>query len=296
MLPALTVPIKEWSLGLESEAAYWRLMTASGWVFRARNYNSTTKVKTSFKKKVYDYSADLNARLDHMKPFLFEPELLSTADTGQKIFRVLDVGSGPISWMGWRLSRPDLFFESIPVDPLGHLYRRILDEQHPPGLQPTANGGPSRAVPARPLALRAEALTSLFAHNSFDMVASRNAIDHSQDPLRCLSEMVATVKPGRFVVLELFEREGAIQNYRDLHKWNFMWTQARGLELGGKGTRLESVQQILRKEVASINCSRGYRERVDLGATSAMHKGSIHKDKETSTDREISCFLKKHVK
>jgi len=210
------VPIKEWSLGLESEAAYWRLMTASGWVFRARN-NSTTKVKTSFKKKVYDYSADLNARLDHMKPFLFEPELLSTADTGQKIFRVLDVGSGPISWMGWRLSRPDLFFESIPVDPLGHLYRRILDEQHPPGLQPTANGGPSRAVPARPLALRAEALTSLFAHNSFDMVASRNAIDHSQDPLRCLSEMVATVKPGRFVVLELFEREGAIQNYRDLH-------------------------------------------------------------------------------
>lgn len=250
MLPALTVPIKEWSLGLESEAAYWRLMTASGWVFRARNYNSTTKVKTSFKKKVYDYSADLNARLDHMKPFLFEPELLSTADTGQKIFRVLDVGSGPISWMGWRLSRPDLFFESIPVDPLGHLYRRILDEQHPPGLQPTANGGPSRAVPARPLALRAEALTSLFAHNSFDMVASRNAIDHSQDPL---------------------------------------------LELGGKGTRLESVQQILRKEVASINCSRGYRERVDLGATSAMHKGSIHKDKETSKDREISCFLKKHV-
>jgi hypothetical protein len=78
-------------------------MTASGWVFRARN-NNTTKVKTSFKKKVYDYSADLNARLDHMKPFLFEPELLSTADTGQKIFRVLDVGSGPISWMGWRLS------------------------------------------------------------------------------------------------------------------------------------------------------------------------------------------------
>lgn len=293
MLPALTVPIKEWSLGLESEAAYWRLMTASGWVFRARN-NNTTKVKTSFKKKVYDYSADLNARLDHMKPFLFEPELLSTADTGQKIFRVLDVGSGPISWMGWRLSRPDLFFESIPVDPLGHLYRRILDEQHPPGLQPTANGGPSRAVPARPLALRAEALTSLFAHNSFDMVASRNAIDHSQDPLRCLSEMVATVKPGRFVVLELFEREGAIQNYRDLHKWNFMWTQARGLELGGKGTRLESVQQILRKEVASINCSRGYRETVGIGATSAMHKGSIHK--ETSREREISCFLKKHVK
>lgn len=49
MLPALTVPIKEWSLGLESEAAYWRLMTASGWVFRARN-NSTTNLDDQSEK------------------------------------------------------------------------------------------------------------------------------------------------------------------------------------------------------------------------------------------------------
>ena len=194
MQPAVTAPIAQWSRGLQSEAAFWRQMTASWWLFRA---NESTGGQRGLKKKVYDYSADLNDRLDHTKPFLFERELLSTADPGQQIFRVLDVGSGPISWMGWHLaSRPDAFFEGIPVDPLGHLYRRVLDEQRPPGLQPTAYGGPPRAVPARPLSLRAEDLTSLFAHSSFDMVASRNAIYHSQDPMRCLSQMVATVKPG----------------------------------------------------------------------------------------------------
>jgi SAM-dependent methyltransferase len=178
------------------------------------------------------------------------------------------------------LSRPDLFFESIPVDPLGHLYRRILDEQHPPGLQPTANGGPSRAVPARPLALRAEALTSLFAHNSFDMVASRNAIDHSQDPLRCLSEMVATVKPGRFVVLELFEREGAIQNYRDLHKWNFMWTQARagvGSSSEGKERDSRACSRYCARRLRRSTAAGGIVRRLALGQHPRCTKGAFTK-------------------
>ena len=72
-----------------------------------------------------------------------------------------------------------------------------------------------------------------------------------------------------------------MQNYKDLHKWNFMWSKARGLEFGGKHTEIQNVQQVLDGAVASINCSRGFRQ--------------TDGRRVPSSKRAISCFLKKRA-
>ena len=66
-------------------------------------------------------------------------------------------------------------------------------------------------------------MAAQFGENRFDMVFSRNALDHSADPLAGIRQCLLTAKPGCHVVLMHFLNEAKLQNYQGLHQWNFDW-------------------------------------------------------------------------
>ena len=59
----------------------------------------------------------------------------------------------------------------------------------------------------------AESLLERFVPDTFDLVFSRNALDHTSDPLRALQQMLAVVKPGHSVLLEVHENEADAERY-----------------------------------------------------------------------------------
>ena len=269
-------------MGLLRERNYWRKMTASGWVFSAKA----------------DFSKDLVDRLNRSKPFIFEREMLAHSHSHQTLFRALDVGAGPISAAGWRLSNPRHAFELQATDPLAREYNVILDEYR--GMHPLPGGQLGLAAPVRALTVEGERLTEVFARDSFDLVMSRNAIDHARDPLLALSEMLAVVKPGRPVMLQVYENEARMQGASGLHRWNFVW-ESPEQPPGGPSHRLIlsgpykhrysaktarppafNVQQHLNRTLESLYCRRGQGQ----GDTSAGHREPI---------RAITCQLLKRA-
>ncbi|MDI3309098.1 MAG: methyltransferase domain-containing protein [Acetobacteraceae bacterium] len=131
---------------------------------------------------------------------------------GQERVRILDVGAGPVTILGYRL--PGVALEITATDALAPLYAALL-ERH--GVTP-------------PIATRfapAEDLSMLFPVGGFDLVHCRNALDHSFDPLRGIEEMLAVVREGGFVLLSHFRNEAENGQYNGLHQWNFDLREGR---------------------------------------------------------------------
>jgi SAM-dependent methyltransferase len=119
---------------------------------------------------------------------------------------ILDVGAGPLTILGKRYPGKELYITAI--DPLGSIYDRLLeDTQIPP--------------PVRTLHCEGEKILKRFKPNTFDFAYSRNAIDHSYDPLKVIENMLAVVKPYRFVLLRHLPNEAERARYKGLHQWNF---------------------------------------------------------------------------
>ena len=116
---------------------------------------------------------------------------------------VLDVGSGPVSVLG-RDPRAEL----VQADPLAAEYAAMLEAV---GIGP----------PGRLVAVEGERLVEEFGPESFDLVYSRNALDHTADPLEVLRQMCSVVRRGCWVVAETYINEGAGSGYAGLHRWNF---------------------------------------------------------------------------
>jgi hypothetical protein len=55
---------------------------------------------------------------------------------------------------------------------------------------------------------------------SFDIVAIRNALDHSINPILGLYNMLSVCKIGGLILLEHAENEAQHENYIGLHQWN----------------------------------------------------------------------------
>ena len=122
------------------------------------------------------------------------------------IISILDVGAGPLTALG--KTYPGKALSITATDPLATDYLRIMREA---GIEP----------PVPPVACRGEDLTRHFAPGTFDIAFARNALDHSVDPVRVITNMVSLVKDGRFVVLRHRRQEGRGENYWGLHQWNF---------------------------------------------------------------------------
>lgn len=132
--------------------------------------------------------------------------------------RILDVGAGPLTVLGnvWPSSVPTPsrpgkappHVTIIPIDTLADEYNKILDEA-------------GKTPPIRCIKGEGESLATLFPDGGFDMVYSKNAIDHSADPLPILHAMLGVLKPQGIVYLGHAVNEGETQEYSGLHQWNF---------------------------------------------------------------------------
>lgn len=177
----------EWEKQLPTEIAYWNAVIGG-------TYNNKERVD-AFQKRVrgdYDFPAHLR-------------RLLPQEPAGT--YRILDVGAGPHTVIG--LNGAPQALEIAAVDPLAEEYAKLM-----------ANHGVTPSVPTTKGT--AEGVAQMFPANAFDIVYSRNALDHSFDPLTALRGMAHVCRPGGTVYLEGTVNEGVSQNYQGLHFWNFM--------------------------------------------------------------------------
>lgn len=171
------------------------------------------------------WSADREARLapdTEIRDPLVREELERSPD---EEISILDVGAGPVTSLGFRY--PGKALTIVPVDPLADEYDRLLRDA---GLDP----------PIRTIRVAGEALLERFGSGRFDIAYACNALDHSADPLRIISNMVAVVRPGGVVLLRHKRNEGEQARYGGLHQWNFdvaggsllLWNDAARLDVG----------------------------------------------------------------
>jgi SAM-dependent methyltransferase len=119
---------------------------------------------------------------------------------------ILDVGAGPLSVVGKRNSGKRVVITA--TDALAHEYDRLLAKE---GIVP----------PVRTLRCHGERLLKRFSPESFDIAFARNALDHTYDPVRVISNMIELVHEGGFVLLKHRPNEAQSARYQGLHRWNF---------------------------------------------------------------------------
>jgi SAM-dependent methyltransferase len=135
-----------------------------------------------------------------------QPEFFSLLPKDHKDVRLLDVGAGPLTYIGKLYPGYNLKIEA--TDPLAPDYDRLLNKY---GLKP-----PVHTVPGD-----AEKLTQYFPENTFDIVHARNCIDHTYSPEHAVLEMVRVTKPGCYVLMQHAPNEAISQKWAGLHNWNF---------------------------------------------------------------------------
>src|SRR3982074_3633803 len=119
--------------------------------------------------------------------------------------KILEVGAGPLASIG--TGHPTRRVEVTATDVLADKYNRILRRR---GITPK--------VPT--VYADAERLSQQFGPAAFDLGYAANCIDHTDDALRAIQEMVSVVRPGGHIVMDHFQDEGAPQASAGLHKWN----------------------------------------------------------------------------
>jgi SAM-dependent methyltransferase len=153
-----------------------------------------------------DWPDEYAARLDPATP-LSEPLIADRlGEIPSEAISILDVGAGPMTTLG--KTYPGKTLEISAVDPLASHYDRLLTHS---GLTP----------PVRTLPFRGEELLDRFPEKSFDVAYARNSLDHSDDPVLVITNMVQLVRPGGLVVLRHYRTEAETEQYQGLHQWNF---------------------------------------------------------------------------
>ena len=65
-----------------------------------------------------------------------------------------------------------------------------------------------------------EGLSQIFPQNFFHLIYSVNAIDHSQNPQKFINNIHHVLKPGGYLVLQGFIKEGSAAHWFGLHQWD----------------------------------------------------------------------------
>jgi SAM-dependent methyltransferase len=178
----ITQELLLWSKGVKHEVRFW-----TDWVSSAGG-----RFAEDYAKRVSGTAA-------------FEPFLEQLFTKGTKL-DVLDVGAGPITFLGTMSTRNDISITA--TDPLADAYQKILSAH---GITPKV---------ATDFAT-AEDLVAFFPVKRFDLVHCRNALDHSFNPVRGIDQMLRVTKPGGFVVLRHRVNEGENEKYSGFHQYNF---------------------------------------------------------------------------
>lgn len=146
----------------------------------------------------------------------FEPYL-------DKGLMVLDVGSGPLTVLGFRTSDGRRLQLGC-IDPLALEYAKALHE-----------AGLKWVVPIK--AMRGEDLEKGYSPNTFNMVFMKNSLDHTQDPLSVFRSAAKVTKPGGHVVLLSYVNEALTNGYAGLHQWNLCFDRTGHLVIWNKSSQ-----------------------------------------------------------
>ncbi|MBX3009980.1 MAG: methyltransferase domain-containing protein [Caldilineaceae bacterium] len=176
-----------WQAGITPETAFWE------------NYIATRGAQ---------WPEDFQARMDPARPLQSHITALMAPAPGS-VIHMLDVGAGPLTYLG--TSWPGYQLQITAVDPLADQYAELFAKHR---LTP----------PVKTEYGKAEELVAQFGVNRFDLVHARNCIDHSQDPVRAIEQMVAVAKPGGIVYLHHAVNEAETESYLGFHQWNFHGT------------------------------------------------------------------------
>ena len=193
--------------------------------------------KNWFKNEGGIYKDDYKFRIDNNSKINESCWILKDLNPNDK---VLDVGCGPIPSYGYYLGKSKINLTG--VDPLANEYNELI-EKYIPSLNFRGTFG------------YGEKLQELFQQNEFDRVVSRNALDHSYNPITCLKNMINVCKTSGIIKFIVYENEAIHANYTGLHQWNFFIENER-LKLSNKfqetfiedHIECESIKPILSKD------------------------------------------------
>jgi len=158
---------------------------------------------------------------------------------------ILDVGAGPFTTVNKKSDFTEI--EIHAVDPLADEYDESLERY---GVKPLL----------RTEKLDGEELTKKFELNTFDITYSRNAIDHSYNPLQIIEEMIKVTKLNGYIILQVIMKEGSGSGWEGLHNWDFYIKEYRNEKWGfntynpilkGKNTDEIDIAELF-KDVAKI--------------------------------------------
>lgn len=152
--------------------------------------------------------------------------------------RVLDVGAGPLTWVGKKWAGRTVIIDAI--DPLAEAYARIMQKQ---GIKP----------PVETKVGNGEEVVELFGRNRFDLAFARNCLDHSFDAIQAVTSMIGATKPGGIIFLWHNQDEAERLGYQGLHQWNFRLENSELLVW--KGDRILNVNQTFKNQLQVLRCS-----------------------------------------
>jgi SAM-dependent methyltransferase len=189
-------------------------------------------VKTEHGKNYFSAMANKERQLDSLlDSYIFKSQIKKTT------LSILDVGCGPISSLGYKSVYKNI--DLIGADPLIEEYNRILKDNN-------------FIRPFNSFAVEGEKLSAFFHDKKFDIVYSRNAIDHSQDPIEVLKECVKVCRleeereSGAFVMIVVMPKEGEHAGYEGLHQHDF-YIESNQLFCKTKDCEPKNINKILNK-------------------------------------------------
>ena len=123
----------------------------------------------------------------------------------KKELHIVDFGCGPVSMIG---TKDDTYkIKILGIDPLINEYNKILDDK--------------KLVRPHDVACMECEDAHLIGENTFDIVFTRNAIDHSREPDKIMMSGKHLCKTNGLFQIRVHQNEGKNQNYAGLHQWNF---------------------------------------------------------------------------
>lgn len=121
----------------------------------------------------------------------------------KKEVKIAEIGCGMFCTIGstWKTARVKVYAS----DALADEYNQILKDHKVTPLIPVAKQNMERLP---------------YSDNFFDIVHCVNALDHTADPIKAVTEMYRVCKPGGFIYLRHFVNVGKNEKYAGLHIWN----------------------------------------------------------------------------
>lgn len=154
-------------------------------------------------KTLYFYTKKLPWKAKQFNQPLQLPDYFAPMIGDKKEVTIAELGAGMFCTIGslWKTAKVNIY----PSDALADDFNQILNDA---GIKPL--------IPVEKQDM--ENLT--YPNEFFDIVHSVNALDHTINPIKAISEMYRVCKPGGYIYLRHFVNVGEKERYVGLHMWN----------------------------------------------------------------------------